>query len=214
MDKNMDKLQVKIGKILCLFSLVMFISRIIPCIIIPVLFKNNIYNYMALSNFRLLLYSLLFFVSFIYINQYTKILQLLLILLESIISLNSQPISNFFGLILIIAILILFYIYGFLNENPRIKLGIIAIIIYILFILFPLKDFNNKYILAFKWILFIFTFLICLWYLSSDYINNIKNKEKEEKDKLIELLKESNSIAKDAINACEKYFDKYNKDCL
>jgi len=187
-------LQMRIGKVLCLFSLVMFISRIIPSFFIPVL-------ELSLINFRMVVYSILFFISFVYINKLTKVLQILVIFSESIISLNSNPNSCFFG-----------YIYGFLNRNKRIKLFLFFTIIYTIFILIPLKVDSNKYIISLKWCIFIFTFLCCLYYLFSDYINTIKNIEYLERQKLIDLILESNKIAKDAINLSEKYFNKYIKE--
>lgn len=210
MDK-MSSLQVRIGKILCIFSLVLFISKIIPTLCIPVLFKN-ISIYMVIYNIRIITYSLLFLITFLYKGILSKIIQVSIIIIEAIISLNSQPTSSFFGLSLIISAILLSYVYGFFRSYKIIKLLLLILGTYFLFIYIPLKNESCKYLIAFKWELFISIFILCLWYLLKDFIEEIKVKEFEERQKIIKTMERSNEIAHDAIRLVEDYFNKYNKE--
>lgn len=207
----MDKVQMRVGKILCVFSFAIFIIRVIPSFFIPVLVYNNISLLFFLYNIRIIFYSILFLFSFLYISNVFKIVQIVLILIESIISLNSHSNTCFFGLLLIVSAILLCYIYGFFNYRKKLKIVVVVCFLYILFVCLPLRNYFDKFLLALKWELFIITFIYCLWYLLKDILEEIKIKEFEERQEIIKTMEKSNEIAKDAIVLCENYFNKYYK---
>jgi len=198
----MNKLQVRIGKLLFIFSLVIFITKIIAAII-----RNDFSKISTIDNLSYIIYALLFYISFTWNNEISKYIQVSIISLESILCLMPDMSSSFFGLSMMIISIILIYMYGGFDKYRSIKLFSSIITIYLILVLVPLRNNIEKYLYALQWTLFVVSFLFILWFILKDNLEKIKKEEDIEKDKLINLLEQTRDIARDALIAYEKYIN-------
>ncbi len=150
----MNKLQVRVGKLLFIFSLVIFSTKIIVAIA-----RNDFSKIPTISNLSYIIYALLFYISFTWKNEISKYIQIGIISLESILCLEPDMSSSFFGLSMMIVAIILIYMYGGFGKYRNRKLASLGIIIYLILLLVPLRNNNEKYLYAFQWTLFVISFL-------------------------------------------------------
>jgi hypothetical protein len=200
-----NKVQDRIGKLFSIFSLALFIVKLSYHIFT----EKPFYEFFILDNISYLMYGIIFWISSLRSNIVSKLVQIGIIFVESILALYPESTSPFFGLMLIEVCFLLSYCYGILNKNFIIKTGLITILLYVLFVFLPLNDNNRKYLLGIEWLVFIYAFLFLVWFIFKDFIIKIEEKDFAEREKLIRLMEETRDIAHDALTAYEKYFNKH-----
>lgn len=203
---NLDKLQIKIGKILSLFSIIIFVTKIISSII-----NNNLNTLLTIDKISYLLYALLFLISTYWINTFTKIIQILIIFIESMFSLSPGMSSSFFGLSMIIIDILLCYRYKLFNTHKYIKIVCSIVSFYLILLFIPLHHCTNNFLYAFQWTMFIIIFLSIIWFIFKDYIEKIEEEEKIVYTKLIKIIEEAMEVAKDAIKKLDEIKEEQNE---
>jgi len=153
-------------------------------------------------------YILLYLAVFIFtariINRVTSLLQISIIITESIISLTLNPKEWFFGAMLMILAILLAYAYGLLSTNKRYKIPLVAAAQYLAFIFIPLANNPDRYIRALQWLAFIAAFVFALWFIFKDSIERLSIKDAEARKRLYDLLGQSIWATENAMSIGEE----------
>lgn len=204
MGNLMKNVQIRIGKLFTIFSLAVFFIKLFY----HIRNEDSLDTFFVIYNTFYLIYFLLFGVTCIWLNTCSKILQSILIFVAAILSITPNNSSTpIFGLLMIIFVILLAYVYGFYNADRIPKIIASIIIIYLVFIFFPLRNYKERFFLSAQWLLFIAIFILALYSLFKDFIDRAEEKELKDRDKLIRILEETRDIARDALTAYEKYFN-------
>ncbi len=169
--------QLRIGRVFTLFSLVCFLLSIVEVMI-------NRAPILSWKPLLLLGFTGLFFLTTIKDNIILKWLQLAAMLAASLVAFEHN--SDAFALSIIFIGILLAREYDFFKLNEVIKYSCIFIILYFIFLIFPLRDESNRFFLAFTYDLFIAIYYLVFWFIYKDQV--IKTKEENEKQ-LTEQLK-------------------------
>jgi hypothetical protein len=194
------KTQVRVGRIIALFALVLYISKICTC-----LFTHS--PAMVLVQYPKICYpfiAILFFFSSTIDKRFIKVFQCIIVFSLGVWSLCYSPRSDFFGLAIISISIVLLFAYGFVEKHYLIKCISVDVLLYIIFIFIPLMNTENKYVHALEWLAFIDIFLFMLWSISRDSIEKLRQKESVEREKYMRIIDEATSVARDAIKALDK----------
>jgi hypothetical protein len=202
----MKTLQARIGLVFFIFSSVLYVSKIMYCLI-----GSQPWNSLIdIDRLLYLSYPVLFFITIPWESTWSKILQSCIVLIEALFSLSQDPQTPFFGLSMIIIAFLLIYKYGFIAKNTKLKIGIIFISLYLLLVFIPLYNQKDKFLYGAEWLLFISFFLFTVWFIFSDSIKKLKEKESATKERYMKIIDEATSVAREAIELCEK--EKQNLD--
>jgi hypothetical protein len=173
----LNKIQERVGILFSILSLVLLISKLIYSII------NNNLNTFVIEDFPFILYIIIFGITIFWKNKITRIVQIIVTFLTSLIALYSSIDSPFFGLVMLIFSILLYWCYGFFQNNKLIKSIIFGALLYPFFTFIYLYDDPKKYLRSFQWWLFIIVFLFLLWIIFQEQIN------KEEKNNMLLVKK-------------------------
>ena len=202
----MKSLQARIGLVFFIFSSVLYVSKITYCLI----GSQPWTSLMDFDRILYLLYPILFFITIPWETTLAKLLQSGVVLFEALFSLKQDTQTPFFGLSMIIIAFLLIYKYGFVAKYPKIKISIGGICLYLLLIFIPLYNQKDKFLYGAEWLLFIGFFLFTVWFIFSDSIKKLEEKENATKDRYMKIIDEATSVAREAIELCEK--EKKNLD--
>ncbi|MDD5358339.1 MAG: hypothetical protein PHX80_04280 [Candidatus Nanoarchaeia archaeon] len=169
--------QLRIGRVFTLFSFVCFLLSIVEVMI-------NRAPILSWKPLLLLGFAGLFCLTTIKDNIILKWLQLASMLAASIIAFEHN--SDAFALSIIFIGILLAREYDFFKLNEVIKYSCIFIILYFIFLIFPLRDEGDRFFLAFTYDLFIAIYYLVFWFIYKDQV--IRTKEEDEKQ-LTEQLK-------------------------
>lgn len=176
----MNAIQAKIGKVCSAFSLFVFCLNLFGVITGG---GNNKYTVVEISSF--MLYAILFFITAFVINNYIRVLQVLLMLSISVYMAFYS--SDFPSFIILFVCISLCYVYGFYNKHKLFR-GIISFLVIVS--IFYLCPSNNHNILStLSWTALFATFVLMVWFIFSDSLERAK--KEPTKDKLLEELKRS-----------------------
>jgi hypothetical protein len=184
------KLQARIGLILCLFSLAVFVLQLLFYTSVT----HTLTGFFTLDRLSYALYSLVFLLSMFVNYPITKGIQVSIIAIEGLIDL-SYPTDQFAGFVMLIVAIFLLCAYGSFTTYKWIKVSISLSVLYVLFVLFPFRDASNAFITSAEWIGLILAFLLLSWAIFKDYIDQLKSSNKA----LHSIAKEAISVAKDTI---------------
>ena len=176
----MKSIQVKIGKVASGFAL--FITAIDLFAALTGLGFNN---HSFIDSGLYFGYTIGFFITFLVLNNFTRILQL--IMLFSIALYMAFNSSSFPAFIVLFVCISLLCAYGFYKNNRIIKLLLTVAVIFAIFILCPAH--NHNIFVAISWTGLFFTFSLMMWYIFSDTIDKIKSDSHDER--LLEEIKRS-----------------------
>jgi hypothetical protein len=157
--------QGRVGVLFCLFSFVVFLSKLIFSIL-----NGYIHSFLILDNFVYLFYVLLFGMTIFWKSIVSKAVQIGIIIIEAILALSPDMSSSFFGLSMIITSLLLCVAYGVFNKHKTIKMIIVPILLYFILVFVPLSGNEKKFLMAFQWTMFICSFLFLIWMIFKDHI--------------------------------------------
>lgn len=159
---------------------------------------------LSFHHIHFLFYGIIFVFTANKINQWTSLIQISIIIIESMISLTLNPDEWFFGAVLMILAILLAYAYGLLSTNKKYKIPIIALAQYLSFIFIPLANNPDKYIRAFQWLAFISSFIFSLWFIFKDKIERLSIRDSEARQRLYNLLGQSMRATENAISIGEE----------
>lgn len=146
----------------------------------------------------------LFLISSHYKNDLSKCTQIMLILASAIWTLYDGERGLFSGLSMFFVDILLAYSYGIYNKHTKLRLVLSVVVLYVIFVLSPTCDNQNRFINAFAWIGFISAMCFVVWFIFKDSIEKLKNTEAKSNEKYMRVLEEAISVARDAIELCEK----------
>lgn len=180
-----DRIQARVGILFSLFSLVLVVSKLFFAII-----HNNLQIFISNGNLIFVIYVLLFGMTIFWKSIISKLIQIGIISVEAILSLSCGVVESFFGLSMLISVILICFSYGFFNKLLIGKVISLPILFYILFIFLPLRDNDNKYLIAFQWDMFICFFIFLMWLVFKDTIKH----NKEYNDSMIKKYNDKVSI--------------------
>jgi len=147
---------------------------------------------------------ILFLISSHYKNDLSKLTQILLILASAIWTLYDGERGLFSGLSMFFVDILLAHSYGIYNKHTKLRLIASVVVLYVIFVLSPTCDNQNRFINAFAWIGFISAMCFVVWFIFKDSIEKLKDTEAKSNEKYMRVLEEAISVARDAIELCEK----------
>ena len=141
----------------------------------------------------------------IYSNKIaSSIIQILIVFISGIMSLYCGERGLFYGLSMFFVAILLAYSYGIYNKHTKLRLIMSILVLYVIFVLSPTCDNQNRFINAFAWIGFISAMCFVVWFIFKDSIEKLKDTESKSNEKYMRVLEEAISVARDAIELCEK----------
>ncbi len=187
--------RVRIGRLFTAISCIVYAMRVIASLSMG----RPLLSLLNWENILILVSAILFLSTTQFSLRYAIAVQTGMVGLCAIVSLITGPITPFYGLSLTILAVLLAYSYGLFAKYPKTKAFAGSCFLYIVFVLFPLKDMPTKYITALSWIFFIDAFLFCVMIFFKDSLEKLEDKEIQTHYKLIRLLEESREATDNAV---------------
>ena len=118
----------------------------------------------------------------------SKVIQISIVCIAGIWTTYSDSRAMFSGLSLFFIAILLAYSYGIYNKHIKLRIVFSIVFLYIVFVLSPSCDNQNRFINAFTWIGFISAMCFAVWFIFKDQIEKLKTDEQESKERYMRIL--------------------------
>lgn len=201
------KTQARVGYLFAAISGLTYLGNFLARIIA----HSSLADMISIGQIYYLFYAGMFLYSSICIKPQTAILQIVIIILESLISFSLNSREWYFGAFLSIIAILLAYVYGLLSSKIEIKLPVMAIALYLIFAFIPLAGHPGRFIRAAEWLAFIAGFLFALWFIFKDLLQRLDETESVKQEKYVLLLTRATIAAEEAVGVAREAIEEVKK---
>ena len=178
----------------------------------------EIFNLLTMERLPYYIIPVIFFVSIVWVGPIMRGVQLITIGLVGIWTICTSTSFPIFGILVLIMLISLAYVYEYLQKYAFIKLLGFNLILYIIFYFTMPTHTLNVFIRSAEWLAFVDIFIYVMWIIFKDSLEQVHYMDIVEKNKCLEIIKEANKTSREAIevaniaiNTMEKFEDSIKK---
>ena len=174
-----DRVQKRIGIVFCIFA------SVILCLNVGrEIYFSGYSNLLTFNYISYFIYPLVFGLSIKFYGRIFKFAQIICIGGEGILTLTSDPLNPFFGLLFVFVALLLAYSYGYFDRWKIFKGISLSAFFTLMFALFPFKDTQTPFISGSMWVLCLAVIIFILWIIFKDFVEDYKQQSQLRETKL------------------------------